>query len=78
MEPKIIRDFKEATLQYFDSPEEQELFLDTPEHWWGSFNKAPNINKTCYQYLCTSRQKDRLDYAIRTVVQLKSYIGVID
>lgn len=75
MEPKIIADFKEATKQYFDSAEEQDLFINTPEHWWGSPNKNPHIYRTCYQYLSKSRDKTRLDYAIKTVVQLKSYIG---
>ena len=76
MEPKIITDFKEATKQYFASPEEQDQFINTPEHWWGAPNKAPHIARTCYQYLTKSRNKTRLEYAINTTIQLKTSIIV--
>lgn len=74
-EPEIIKKFKAAVINNFNNEAEFNNFLHTPEHWWGSPDKNPGQSRTCYQYLCNSRNKDRLDYAIKTVISLKTTIA---
>lgn len=66
----ILIDFKNAVGHLFESDEEYNLFLNTPEHWFSS----SNLDQTPKEWLLYSRRKDRLDYAIRTVIELKSTV----
>ena len=65
-----LQDLKDLEKEFID-------FLDKPNGvCWGSPNKLPHQERTCRQWLLKSRRKDRLDYAIRVVQELKTSIVV--
>jgi hypothetical protein len=75
---KILEEFKNSVIQYFDSEAEFEIFLNTPEHFWGSPAKIPEQFYSPKEWLLKSRRPDRLNYAIRTVIELKTSVMTLD
>lgn len=73
-EPKIIKNFKDQVISLFESEEEFNKFLYTPDHIWSSTGD----DKTPYYWLVKGRRPDRLEYAVRTVKELKSTVIITD
>ncbi len=75
-EAKILTDFKAQVREFFSSEEEMNTFLTTPSHIFGQNKNHEDL--TPKEWLLFSRRKDRLQYAVNAVKELKTYIGFLE
>lgn len=71
-EPKIIEEFRNSVIMHFESPEEFEKFLHTKEHFWSVGDHTEDLSP--YEFLTKSRRSDKLNFMIKTVIELKCTI----
>lgn len=71
-EAKIITQFKLQARTHFDSDKELEDFLYTPEHFWSAGDHTQELSPA--QFLTRSRRKDKLQFVLDFVVQMKQTI----